>query len=59
MNLNHQTSIRIASEDAAVAHRHQFRKDGSTPYVVHPARVAMFVSHYGGSPSGIIGRMAA
>jgi guanosine-3',5'-bis(diphosphate) 3'-pyrophosphohydrolase len=28
---------------AAYAHRHQFRKDGRTPYVAHPARVAFVV----------------
>jgi (p)ppGpp synthase/HD superfamily hydrolase len=54
MDLNHLTSIKIASDDAAVAHRHQFRKDKSTPYFVHLARVAMLVSRYGGSPPGII-----
>jgi (p)ppGpp synthase/HD superfamily hydrolase len=60
MRLNHYISIKIASDDAAFAHRHQFRKDKYTPCVVHPARVAMLVSRYGvrlpvwGSPPGII-----
>jgi guanosine-3',5'-bis(diphosphate) 3'-pyrophosphohydrolase len=29
---------------AARAHRHQLRKDGQTPYISHPVRVAMIVS---------------
>ena len=29
---------------AARAHRHQVRKDGSTPYVAHPVRVAMIAA---------------
>ena len=29
---------------AARAHRHQLRKDGRTPYVAHPFRVAMIVT---------------
>jgi guanosine-3',5'-bis(diphosphate) 3'-pyrophosphohydrolase len=30
---------------AARVHRHQFRKDGRTPYVAHPLRVALIVRH--------------
>jgi guanosine-3',5'-bis(diphosphate) 3'-pyrophosphohydrolase len=30
---------------AARAHRHQLRKDGRTPYVAHPLRVALIVRH--------------
>jgi guanosine-3',5'-bis(diphosphate) 3'-pyrophosphohydrolase len=30
---------------AARAHRHQFRKDGATPYVSHAFRVCMIVRH--------------
>jgi (p)ppGpp synthase/HD superfamily hydrolase len=34
-----------AAAFAARAHMTQYRKDGSTPYFSHPARVAMTVSH--------------
>ncbi|MGC3970928.1 MAG: HD domain-containing protein [Pirellulales bacterium] len=27
------------------AHQHQFRKDGRTPYIAHPLRVALTVRH--------------
>jgi len=30
---------------AARVHRHQLRKDGRTPYVAHPLRVALIVRH--------------
>ena len=30
---------------AVRAHRHQMRKDGRTPYIAHPFRVAMTVRH--------------
>jgi guanosine-3',5'-bis(diphosphate) 3'-pyrophosphohydrolase len=33
-----------AADFAARAHRHQVRKDGLTPYVAHPARVAIIVA---------------
>jgi len=33
-----------ATEFAAHKHQHQFRKDGCTPYIVHPFRVAMTVA---------------
>jgi guanosine-3',5'-bis(diphosphate) 3'-pyrophosphohydrolase len=33
-----------AASFAARAHRHQLRKDGVTPYVAHPMRVAMTVA---------------
>jgi (p)ppGpp synthase/HD superfamily hydrolase len=32
------------SEYAAIAHMGQYRKDGKTPYIVHPARVSSLVS---------------
>lgn len=32
-----------AAAFAARAHQHQFRKDGRTPYIAHPFRVAMIV----------------
>lgn len=34
-----------ATSWAARAHRHQVRKDGQTPYVAHPMRVALTVRH--------------
>ena len=34
-----------AASYAARAHNHQYRKDKKTPYVAHPFRVAMVVSH--------------
>lgn len=34
-----------AAAFAARAHKHQLRKDGETPYVSHPFRVAMTVRH--------------
>jgi len=34
-----------AAAFAARAHRHQIRKDGRTPYVSHPYRVAMTIRH--------------
>lgn len=50
--------IYTASEFAAREHHGQFRKDGKTPYIVHPARVAMilaaeqfqYTTHAGGMP---------
>ncbi len=33
-----------AASFAARAHRHQLRKDGSTPYFAHPVRVAMTIA---------------
>ncbi len=34
-----------AAAFAARAHRNQIRKDGSTPYISHPFRVAMTIEH--------------
>ena len=34
-----------AAAFAARAHRHQLRKDGTTPYVAHPFRVCLVVRH--------------
>lgn len=34
-----------AASYSARAHRHQMRKDGSTPFAAHPFRVAMTVRH--------------
>mgnify|MGYP003629794622 CR=1 FL=1 len=38
-----------AASYAARAHHHQLRKDKKTPYVAHPFRVAMVLSHVFGS----------
>jgi guanosine-3',5'-bis(diphosphate) 3'-pyrophosphohydrolase len=54
MNINHLISINIVSSTAARAHDRTFRKDGNTPYIVHPARVATLVEHFGGNHIAII-----
>lgn len=54
MNFNHLSAIHIASEAAAKAHSGQTRKDGVTPYIVHPARVATLVDHFGGNHLAVI-----
>src|SRR3954467_9177362 len=38
-------SLLEAAGFAARAHRHQFRKDGLTPYAAHPFRVCLIVRH--------------
>jgi (p)ppGpp synthase/HD superfamily hydrolase len=38
--------IQICSEYAGIAHIGQFRKDGVTPYITHPARVACLVAYF-------------
>lgn len=43
-----------ASIVAAQAHSGQLRKDGKTPYIVHPARVAQLVCRFGGNHPAII-----
>jgi len=47
-------SIKSAADHASRAHKGQFRKDRRTPYIVHPARVAGYVSMFGGSHGAII-----
>ena len=47
-------SIKSAADHASRAHKGQFRKDQRTPYIVHPARVAGYVSMFGGSHVAII-----
>lgn len=37
-----------AATFAAIAHAGQFRKDGHTPYIIHPLRVGMLVRDFGG-----------
>lgn len=54
MDRDEVRAIRIAAEAAARAHRDQVRKDGSTPYLVHPASVSLLVARYGGSTPAII-----
>lgn len=54
MTSGHKKAIKIAADAAAQAHRGQFRKDGKTPYVVHPERVAERVKFFGGDHIGII-----
>ena len=43
---NHIESMRMATRVAVVAHRNQLRKNGTTPYIVHPANVAQLVTFY-------------
>jgi (p)ppGpp synthase/HD superfamily hydrolase len=50
----HTHAITLAKSAATKAHRGQFRKDGKTPYVVHPERVARRVKFFGGNHIGII-----
>jgi (p)ppGpp synthase/HD superfamily hydrolase len=50
----HKQAIHLARIAAAKAHRGQFRKDGTTPYIVHPERVADRVKFFGGNHIGII-----
>src|SRR4051794_12005694 len=41
-----------AASFAARAHRDQIRKDGQTPYIAHPFRVALIVRHIFGIEDG-------
>jgi (p)ppGpp synthase/HD superfamily hydrolase len=50
----HKRAIQIAQTAATRAHRGQFRKDGKSPYIVHPERVAERVKFFGGNHIGII-----
>jgi len=43
MKQNAATLWMTAASFAARRHRHQIRKDGKTPYIAHPFRVAMIV----------------
>lgn len=49
-----EKAIAIVSKAATKAHHGQTRKDGKTPFIVHPERVAKCVAHYGGNHVGII-----
>ena len=53
-NTKRENAIETASKAATEAHRGQTRKDGETPFIVHPERVAKAVAHYGGNHIGII-----
>ena len=44
-----EKAIGIVSRAATGAHQGQTRKDGKTPFIVHPERVAKCVAHYGGN----------
>jgi (p)ppGpp synthase/HD superfamily hydrolase len=50
----HKNAIKIAADAATLAHRGQFRKDGKTPFIVHPERVAERVKFFGGDHLAII-----
>ena len=54
MNSTHLHAIRLAKRSATRAHHGQFRKDGKTPYITHPERVARRVKFFGGSHIAII-----
>jgi len=41
--------VETAKNLAHLAHKGQFRRDGVTPYIEHPTKVAEFVSHMGSS----------
>ena len=47
-------SIKFAADAASRAHRGQFRKNGKTPFIIHPTRVAERVRFFGGNHIGII-----
>jgi (p)ppGpp synthase/HD superfamily hydrolase len=47
-------AIKRAADMAAKAHQGQYRDDGQTPYIVHPARVAMLVALFGGDHRAVI-----
>jgi len=47
-------AIEIATDAASQAHRGQFRKNGKTPFIVHPKRVAELVKFFGGDHIGVI-----
>lgn len=47
-------AIAVAARAATEAHWGQPRKDNTTPYIVHPERVAACVGRYGGDHVGMI-----
>lgn len=48
------TSINLARQTATDCHAGQTRKDGVTPYIVHPAKVAEIVEKLGGGEREIV-----
>jgi (p)ppGpp synthase/HD superfamily hydrolase len=54
MTPDYHRAVEIASEAASQAHRGQFRKNGKTPFIIHPKRVAELVKFYGGDHIGVI-----
>jgi (p)ppGpp synthase/HD superfamily hydrolase len=42
------TAVKNAADLAVKAHEGQYRGDGTTPYILHPARVAGLVAMFGG-----------
>jgi guanosine-3',5'-bis(diphosphate) 3'-pyrophosphohydrolase len=46
--------VKQVADVAARAHGGQFRKDRQTPYIIHPARVAQYVTACGGTHIGVI-----
>jgi (p)ppGpp synthase/HD superfamily hydrolase len=50
---NETIALHRVAEIATIAHSGQLRKDGVTPYILHPARVATMVSHFGGNVEAI------
>jgi len=54
MNPDHLAAIHIVSSVATRAHAGHYRKDGVTPFIVHPARVASLVAHFGGDHIAIL-----
>ena len=50
----HKQAIHLAKTAATKAHQKQFRKNGKTPYILHPERVANRVKFFGGNHIGII-----
>ncbi|MDD1695674.1 MAG: HD domain-containing protein [Methanoregula sp.] len=54
MTPDYHKAVEIAAEAASQAHRGQFRKNGKTPFIVHPKRVAELVKFYGGDHIGVI-----
>ena len=54
MTSTHLHAIKAAKTAATRAHRGQFRKDGKTPYITHPERVAKRVKFFGGNHIAII-----
>jgi (p)ppGpp synthase/HD superfamily hydrolase len=50
----HERSIKIAADAAARAHHGHYRKNGKSPYILHPRHVAEWVEFFGGDHIGII-----